>query len=58
MKTEHTSLRMLRAELSLNSCTGEVWEMTARGRAVGGEMINCWEAGRGEDGVKKRSYGS
>lgn len=41
MKTEHTSGRMLRAELSLNSCTGEDWEMTARGgRAVGGEMIN------------------
>lgn len=31
MKTEHTNLRMLRVELSLNSCTGEDWEMTARG---------------------------
>ncbi len=31
MKTEHTSLRMLKAELSLNSCTGEDWEMTSRG---------------------------
>lgn len=32
MKTEHTSPRMLRAELPLNSCTVEDWEMTARGK--------------------------
>lgn len=29
-----------------------------KGRVVGGEMLNSWEAGRGENGVKKPGYGS
>lgn len=36
----------------------EDWEMTAsKGRVVGGEMINSYQAGSGENAVERRSYG-
>lgn len=39
--------RLLRAEHSLNSWTGDKWEMTAKGRRMQGEeTINILEAGR------------